>query len=491
MQILNLIGSFFLSQAEKEEDENDVLSRQTDVTVVKEAEEQEEEYQSEGEEEALELEKEPEAEEEGREKTEEAEEEVERKQGKERVEEAEEAIEDEEDDVKEMTERFPDAAGDKAQIAVPLREAGEGVAVVGGHAAVCTAKLTDVDEENEIPTDVSDEGVTIVHECQANDTQKSEDEREDGEQGEEGVVEIENTKETCEPEEDVESQQQVADQTEHDVGEMAHLDPKEVEEDPTEQVIFSEPSAVSIPESHCETELQESGSITPSKTSTIHINLVSPSAEKVASFFQRSPTAAPPKESESPPHTVAEPAPAPESAEDDGEGGGVDIEEEVKQQLHLDEEATLTDSVELPSNSSEQSKVRFTITPAWQRSQSWTSPSSPPACGSSSPSTTAAPAGEEAESASEKDSAAEVGPASLAKVELVLSPGRVRSAGSITAKPQNNAPSSPCFGKPQAVTSTKGDDMKRNCLYSFYVLELWVKYIEGGECHKTINILSI
>ncbi|XP_026213528.1 DUF4592 domain-containing protein isoform X2 [Anabas testudineus] len=450
-------------QAEKEadelkpEDENDAVTTQTDIQVEEEAEE-EEEYQSEGEEEAIELEKEPDVEEEGWEKTEEADEEVEKKEGKERVEEAEEAVEDE-DDAEEMTERFPDAADDEEQIAVPLQEADEGAAVVEHD----TTKLTDGDE---VPTEVDDEGFTAVHECHANYKQDPGDEREGEEERVENAVEIESTKEKAEPEKDVEAKQQVADETEKDLeqdspSEVSPLDLKEVENDQREAaeqvIVSSKPSSLSIPKSTFETQSQESECISPSKTSTttIHINLVSPSSEKVTSFFQQSPTAALPEESKSASHAAEQATVCAEEEE------AVDTEEETKEekQSDLEEEATPTDSVEAtinqPCSSSDQGKVRFTITPAWQRKQSLTSPSSPPACLSSSPSTTAGPGAEEAEAAP----AANTEPASSAKVELVLSPGRVRSAGSITAKPQNSAAPPPCSGKPEAAAGAKGSSV--------------------------------
>ncbi|XP_067374167.1 capping protein-inhibiting regulator of actin dynamics isoform X3 [Channa argus] len=422
----------------KPEEKNNLLR----IIDIQAEEEVEEEYQSEGEEEAIELDKEPGVEEEGQEKTEEGDQEVEVKEETDKVEEAEEAIEEESDDAEEMTERFSDTADEEAQISLPLQEADEGVDVVVGDDTVCTTNLTD---DAESPAELSDEEFTIVQECQANSDLNS------GEEAEEEVVEIEHMQQR---EEDVETNLQVSVQTERDLKqesvEMSRLDLKQVENDQTEAaeqaMVSSRPVSLLLPESHFETQSQESGNITPSKmsTTTIHINLVSPSSDKVQPFFQQSPTAAQPKESESPSHTAAAEQ-TPEFTEDP-----VDSVEEVKD---FGEEDTTPDSVEEtvepPPCSPDQSKVRFTISPAWQRTKSLTPPSSPPACVSSSPSTTTEPRSEEVEAASKEDPVVQTDPVSLTKVELTLSPGRERNAGSTAAKPQSNAATSPCCAKLQ------------------------------------------
>lgn len=410
-------------EGEKEEAKEEI--ELPDVQTNIQAEEVEEEYQSEGEEEAIELEKEPEVEEEGREKTEEVDEEERAKEEKERVEEAEEATEEEKDDAEEMKERFPDAADEDA---VPLRQAEEGVDV-------------EVRDDDEIPTEEGGEEISARHECQASYSQSSADEREGGEEAEEEVVKF---KQTSEHEEEV--NQEAAAQThnpEQESVELSPPDPKPAENHPAEAAeqaaVSSTPPPLSLPESHCKTEPQESDTVTPSKTSTttLHINLVSPSSEKNTSFFLQSPTSSQPERSESPSDAV--------SAGQTEEGMSGD-----EKQSGLEEEATPPDSVEetvsQPSVSSDQGKVRFTVAPAWQRSHSLTPPSSPP------PALTL-PGGEEVDPAD---------PASSAKAELVLSPGRVSNAGSITAKPQGPAAPSPCSSKPQgsAAAGTEGNNVK-------------------------------
>lgn len=376
-------------------------------------------------------------EEEGREKREEE------GEAEERVEEAEEATEEERDNAEEM---FPDAA-DEEEVAMSMQEEDEGVDV--GH--VCIPQHTHDDE-----TELGDQVCAVVHESQAVFNQSLEEEREDGEEKEDGDekveegVEIDHTEQKTEEEEDGGANPPDADPTEQDLqqegAETSHLDMKHVEKDQNEaNEQASKPSSLSLPESHDQTQPQESGSITPSKTTTIHINLLSPSSEKATSFF---PSAAHPKESDTP-HSVA----AAEQNTTEEEEPSV---EEEKQSATEEEEATppvpVEEEVKQPSSGSDQSKARFTIAPAWQRSlsvgdkeESSTPPSSPPACVSSLSS------GVEVEATTKKDQEVKAEPESSAKVELVLSPNRVRNAGTPTAL-------SPSSTQPQ--TSTEGNDVK-------------------------------
>lgn len=417
------------------------------------------EEESEGEEEAIELEKEPEVEEEGREKREEDDEELE--EAKERVEEAEEAIEEERDDAEEMTEEPPGAAGEELKIGTALQEADEGVDVVVGDDAVNTPQHT---SDEETPTEPGDQ---VVHESQAAPSQSFGEEREDGEERVKEGVEIDHTEHRSDQEEDGETKQPDEDQPEEDVEqegvEISNLDVKQEGKDQTEATeqtpVSSEPSSLSLPESHSETLPQESGTITPSKTSTttVHLNLLSPSSEKVTSVFQQSPAAAYPKESDTPSHTVA--------ATEEEPADAVETAEEEKHSALEEEAATPPAPVEeMVNEPSDQSKVRFTIAPAWQRSlsvedvkDSLTPPSSPPACISFSPSAATGPGGVEAEAATKKDLEVKAEPASSAKVEVVLSPGRARNAGT---KPQSNAtsPPSPIKAQTSAAASTEGKE---------------------------------
>ncbi|XP_026185672.1 acrosomal protein KIAA1210 isoform X3 [Mastacembelus armatus] len=405
----------------KPQEENDLVCRKTNV------QEEEEEYQSEGEEEAIELEEEPEVEEEGREKTEDDDEEEVVKEVKENLEEAEEATEEEKDDAEEMTEWFDGAAVEDVQVAMPLLEADEGMDVV---VRDDTIKHTD---DSEIPTELDEEEFTTVRECQANYNQTPEDEWEGEEEREEGVVEIKHTKHEAEQEK--EANQPSPGYTEQDV---------ELGEDHTEAtekaVVSSKPPALSLPEPHFETQSQESGTITPSKTSTIHINLMYPSPEKVTSFFQQPQTAAEPIEHE------------PLSDAEEQISASKEPSDSVEEDSAQEEEATpsvfVEETINQPSRSSDQSEVRFAITPAWQRSHSLTPPSSPPVCGSS-PSNALGSGGEELEATGKKDPAVKAEPAGSAKVELVLSPGSAGNAGRTTAKPQNKTSLSPNPVKPQ------------------------------------------
>ncbi|KAM8909683.1 uncharacterized protein AB9W97_006414 isoform 2-T2 [Spinachia spinachia] len=149
---------------------------------------------------------------------------------------------------------------------------------------------------------------------------------------------------------------------------------------------------------------QESRTSKTSKTS-IHINLLSPSSEKATPFFQSSPAAADTNEEE----------PA------------VNVEaEEEENHSALEGEATVGEGPNQPPSDSDRGKERFAIAPAWRRSLSFeeAEESSP----NTSPSSFTGPVGVEAEAANNMDSQVEAEPASLSQVELVLSPGRLRSA---------------------------------------------------------------
>ncbi|XP_070769529.1 CRACD-like protein [Enoplosus armatus] len=433
------------------EEKNDMLTGNT-VSQAEEEGREEEEEESEGEKEALELEKEPEVEEEAREKREE--DDVEVKEAKERVEEAEEAIEEERDDAEVVTETFPGAAD--VRMAAPLQEADEGVDVVVGGDAVCAPQHAD---EDEVPPELGDRVFGTARESRAASDQSCGEER-----AEEGV-ELHHTEQLSDQEDDGEAQRPHAEETEQhleqEAEETSPLDTKQAgkdQTDATEQArVSSKPSSLSLPESRYETQSPESGTSTPSKTSTttLHINLLSPSSEKVPSFFQQSPAAVCPEGSEIPSPAVAA-----------TEQNTASTEEEPADTMEAAEEeapppACVEETVNQPSSGSDPSKVRFTIAPAWQRSlsvedakESSTPPSSPPACVSSSSPAATGPGGVEATAAAKKDPEVKAEPASSAKVELVLSPGRVRTPA---AKPQSNAPPPPPPARPQtsAAASTE------------------------------------
>ncbi|XP_071397798.1 capping protein-inhibiting regulator of actin dynamics isoform X2 [Centroberyx affinis] len=471
------------------DDENDLPVSKSAKQEEEEEEEEGEEGESEGEEEAIELEKEPEVEEEGREKREEEEE---KREEKERVEEAEEAVEEEEDDdVGEIT--VLDATGGMVGTDVPVQEADEGLDAMLGEDQVFTPECADQDQ---IPAEPCDRIFTNTPEGQAAFSQSSVDERDDGEERPEEGVEI---GKKSDQEEDFEGNQPDADQKDGDqeaveivqvdeeqVGiEISDLDMNHPEEDQRdvgqqdqtvkEQVAVSfRPSSLSLPESKgfSETQTQDDSETsiptTPSTTTTLHINLVSPSSEKATSPLQQSlsgaDTSEEVNESSSPAAVTAEqdtgrqspageePADAMEEEElgKESSNAAATAEEEEAQPASNPPAAATEEAVLQPSGGSDPSKVRFTIAPAWQRSLSTggespkepvapASPSSPPPCASSVSSSTSSGGVEaEVEVEAKKEPLAKAEPASSVKAEVVLSPGRPRSAGSITAKAQTS-----------------------------------------------------
>ena len=436
------------------EKENDVLSRKSEIHAQGERREEE----SEREEEVMELEKEPQVDEEGSEKREEDEEEEEVKEVSARVEEAEEAVEEETEEAEEMMENLPDAAAEEVGITTSQQERDEGVE------AVVRDDTTEQTSDDEILTELGDQVVDKVQE---------------GEENSEIVVEeeeIELSEEKSDRENDVETKHPDVDETEEeDIEDLSSTDTKQ--EDPTEATVTvpAHPPSLSLQDLPHETQSEESGAVSPSKTSMIHINLYSPSSEKSPSFFQQSPAAADINDN------ITEPASHLAAATEEEEQADTveEVEEEKQSALEeeeveeeVEEEATPPASVEetanRPSSGSDQSKVRFTITPAWQRSQSVTPPSSPPAVGSSSTSAVTGHGGEEVEAAVKKDPGVKAEP----KADLVLSPGRARNAGSTAGKPQSNtAASSPCI-KPQAsaAASSEGRHIQHDQSYCLMCL---------------------
>ncbi|XP_030594861.1 cancer-related regulator of actin dynamics isoform X2 [Archocentrus centrarchus] len=430
----------------KTEEESNVLSSQTISQAGDSVEEEDEE--SDGEEEAIELEKKPDVEEVGWEKREEDEEvEVEATE-RTGVEEAEEAMEGEDDGAEEMPEMLPDTQGEEVQ--APVHEADEGVVLEDD--SVHTVKHTNDDQ---IPTEMADQVLTTEQE---HFNQNSGDKTEEGEEIIEEGVDLNIVEQKSDQEENVEASQSDADQSEQELEQESvevtpHSDTKQVEKDPSQATeqddISSKPPPLSLPPH--EPQSQESEASTPSKTSTttIHINLVSPSSEKATSLFQLPPAAADLSQS------------ATEAPSYDIESTSVDKEEAdavgEEKQSNLGQEATppasIEEKVNQPPCSTDQSKVRFTIAPAWQRSQSLNPPPSPPASVSSS-SAVAPPCGEELEAATE-DSVMKAEPATSPKVELVLSPIRVRNAGSSTAKPQSGVTPAPVTPKISTSASTE------------------------------------
>ncbi|XP_058505610.1 capping protein-inhibiting regulator of actin dynamics-like isoform X3 [Solea solea] len=402
---------------------------------------------------AMEVEKEPEVNEEeweNREKDDVKEEEVEAEVSA-GLEETEEAIEEVREDTEEMTETVCDTAEEEVEVAMSSQEADEDVDSVVGDDTTCTTKHTSGDD---IPAEHGHLQVTKVQEVQ--------------ESSEMVEAVVESDEQQSDQEEDVETHQPDMDETAHEnLAEVFHVDQKQVEKDETEAMeqatVPAKPSSLFLLETHCETPSQESGPVSPSRTSTIHINLVSPSSEKAAPFFQQSPPAADAEETftESSPPALAATKQQATATEEEQCAAEEEVEEvEEEQRSPLKDQAThpvpVEETVKQPSSSPEQSKVRFTIVPAWQRSQSLTPPSSPPAFISSGSPVVTEPGAEDVEAPTRKDLVVKAEPASSPKVE-VLSPGRVRNVGSPTVKPQSNATLPPPSVKPQtsAVANTE------------------------------------
>lgn len=421
------------------EETHDVLMANT----VKLTEDKDEE--SEREEETIELEEpEVEEEEEEQEKRDEDNEEVELKEAKERIEEAEEAIEEEREHTEEVMEELPAAADEDAEVVVENN----------------TQQLTSDDNH---PTESDDQEFSVTCESQAASNQSFGEEREDREARVEEGVEIDHKEHKSDGEEDGEVHPE-ADQTEQEVAqEDVEMDLNQAGRDQTEATVqtrASKPSSLSLPEPH--SEPPESGPITPSKTSTtiLHINLLSPSSEKVAPFFQQSTPAAIAKESETPPPAVASTEEKTVSTEEEDPIEAVEEEKLLVVEDEATPPASVQETVSPPPSGSDQSKVRFTIAPAWQRSLSTEDPkesstysSSPPACVS-----TSVPGGVEVEAEVKKDPEPKEELASPAKVELVLSPGRARNAGVTAAKPQSNAAAPPSPSKHQTTAADSTDE---------------------------------
>lgn len=452
----------------KPEEQNSLLTVNTEIQPENKNRAAEEE--SEGEE-VMEVEKGPEVEE--VEEEGEALGELEAKEATERVEEAEAAEEDEEgDNDEEMMEQRPIAAAAAAAVddddaeevktAMAQQEAEEGVEVVGDHALFAPEEVRDDDDDDEAPAEPDNQVLVPEEEhesLEASSRRFEEERRRDGE--EDGAV-MDHMEDKSDEVEEGKANQPDADPTEQEdqqhEAEKSIMDTKQPDSPP------QRPS-LSLPQSREEVPLQEDGAISPSKTrtTTLHINLLSPSSEKSTAFFQQSPPAAHPKETEMASHAMTpseqNAAPAEEEATDT-----VEPEEEEEKRSAPEEErpAAVEETVEqLPSRSG-QSKVRFTIAPAWQRSlsaeeeeakESLTPPLSEPACVSSPPPAVTGHGEVEDEATANREPDVKAESESSAKVEPVLSPSRV-------GKPQSTATSqpSPIKAATSATTSTEGTE---------------------------------
>lgn len=182
----------------------------------------------------------------------------------------------------------------------------------------------------------------------------------------------------------------------------------------------------------------QSPTSSPSKTSTLHIHLASPTSEKPSSPLRLS--------------DITEPL---SPAEEPTEFNVTERIEEVQKPEEEEEKQSAPEQgdssgQEAPSTPTDQSKVRFTIAPAWQRLQSHpASPSAAPALRDSSA---------EVEAADPKERDVKAEPGSPAEAES--SPVRGRSSGSFTAKPQSYAASAPTEAHTAPPGRTSGENTR-------------------------------
>ncbi|XP_072252318.1 uncharacterized protein [Leuresthes tenuis] len=332
-----------------------------------------------------------------------------------------------------------------------LQEAEEDQVV--GDASVCNT-------DDKIPTEVGDQVLSRGEEGQEEFNQNSGDEREDGEEeGKEADLMEENSEEEN-AEEEMEANQPEADHPERNLEQesyetLAHLDTKDMQKDPSEvaeQVTVSfKPSPLSLPESHDYSQSHESAVSSPSKTFALQINLTSPTSEKALSLFQPSSTAVEPSESVAESLSPGVESTEPDVVDEEHAGSVEDVEENPSDQEQEDSPPAAVEEALTPPP--DKSKARFTIAPAWQRSQSLTPSSSPPADVTSS-ATFAKPGGDGVEAATEKEQVIKAEPQNLAKVDVVLSPDSVRAAESSTAKAQSDAAPVPVKAQSSAPAAT-------------------------------------
>ncbi|KAM4586035.1 uncharacterized protein V3H82_004996 isoform 2-T2 [Fundulus diaphanus] len=378
-------------EAGQEEEAEEVESEEENDAVSSQAvgqEDTEEEKSNGEEEEPAEVRKEPEIEDE---------------------EEEEEGVEAEEEgkgDEEEMTELIHDLKDEDVQSGSPIQGSGEG----GTH----DAAATDTDDQTLSRTNEGREGLN----------------KNSG--AEEEVEEVE----LKDHESEEEAEQEVG--RSHSDAHQSGDDPRQ-EKDETSPLVDVKPAEPEEPGDAfpklpplliSESRSEGSPLSSPSKTSTVHINLVSPTSEKPASPFQLGPAAASPSDG------VAESlGPAEEPPESNGPSATEERPEAAKGPEGKEEQSVQEQSASGPASVHEaptdQSKVRFTIAPAWQRLQT------PPA----SPSDAPAPQDAEVGPVGQKDADVNAEAGSLAKAEPVLSPGRGRSSGSF--KLQSSAPASP------------------------------------------------
>ncbi|MEQ2206301.1 hypothetical protein XENOCAPTIV_027375, partial [Xenoophorus captivus] len=326
-------------------------------------------------------------------------------------------------DKEEMTE-IHDSEDEEFQSVSPIQGTDE-----GDDGATHDDTTTDVDEQihsrmNEVPEILNDNSGAVeeVDEVELKD-HKSEDE------------ETEEEVERCPSDANQSGEDLVREKDE--TSPPVDVKPVESEE---EGGAFSRLPPLLLSESHSNSHSDESPISSPSKTTTLHINLASPTSGKNTSPFELRPAAANPSDS-----VTESLSPADETTESTEEQP-----EALKDQEEKEKQSELEQNSSAPAFAQEglaqptdQSKVRFTIATAWQRLQS------PP----TSPSAVPAAQDGEMKAAGQKDQNQKAEPDSLMNAELLPSPVRGRSSGSFTSKLQSSAPSSPA--EPQTAEAAR------------------------------------
>ncbi|XP_075999565.1 uncharacterized protein LOC142992900 isoform X2 [Genypterus blacodes] len=440
----------------KGQEENDVPLAKTDVVEKQNVvEEHMDEDEITVEVVAVELEKTPDVDEEGQEVKGMHDEEVEEK--------GREEEEEEGDDTEETAEKFPDGTKEGFQSEVAVQEAEE---EQEEEDTAGTLQNTDESQSSAEPCDL------IVPSCELQTSnQNSEEERNDEEEETtEEVAEIEHVEVKSEGDKDNDANQSDPEQDGGDEAgveldldqpgsEMLHQDQTGVDPAGTKQdSVCIRPSSISLPE----TQMQDSETSSPtsqispsSNTTTLHINLVSPSLEKARAAFELPPSTVDPTEEprEEPSHADLEQNPADEEPEEDSAGGeqGTPSSEAAATQEEKAEETIIQ-----LSSPSDQNKARFTIAPVMHRlltagdNKEYVlprSPSPPPASISSVSPPPPSPSIAGPEVVAEVEATPK--PVPRVKAETPSSsPDRAKNAGASPAKPQSNATTP--SGKPQA-----------------------------------------
>ncbi|XP_012720080.3 capping protein inhibiting regulator of actin dynamics isoform X2 [Fundulus heteroclitus] len=321
-------------------------------------------------------------------------------------EEGAEAEEEGKGDEEEMTELIHDLKDEEVQSGSPIQGPGEG----GTH----DAAATDTDDQTLSRTN---EGREDVSENSGAEEEVEEVELKDHESEEEAEQEVGRSPSDAHEGGDDPAQEK------DEPSPLVDVKPAEAEE-PGDAFPKLPPLLIS------ESRSEGSPLSSPSKTSTVHINLVSPTSEKPASPFQLGPAAASPRDA-----VTESLSPAVEPPESNRLSATEEHPEAAEGSEGKEERSVQEQSASGPASVQEaptdQSKVRFTIAPAWQRLQT------PPA----SPSDAPAPQEAEVEPAGLKDADVNAESGGPVKAEPVLSPGRGRSSGSFRL--QSSAPASP------------------------------------------------